>query len=210
MPPHGPGMIGATHSHDPEYPDDMWNLYTQLEPETTTALNATQPSDALGIFKPNAVRLDPNPTLFSDADEEMLVVANFVSPVHIRKIWILGGGDANKEQHPSELKLYVNKEGLDFTQINDHTPTQVFQIPMDSDGLELTTLVHSFTQVTTLHFFFSQNHGADTTAIQYIGMQGEHTHYRREAVHAQYEVQCTGEDKIQPLNPLAGMSDLGH
>ena len=39
---------------------------------------------------------------------------------------------------------------------------------------------------------------------------GEHTHYRREAVHAQYEVQCTGEDKIQPLNPLAGMSDLGH
>lgn len=71
MPPHGPGMIGATHSHDPgkvreinnghsvasilhhglicslfvtsvEYPDDMWNLYTQLEPETTTgnSLNA--------------------------------------------------------------------------------------------------------------------------------------------------------------------------
>ena len=97
-----------------------------------------------------------------------------MSPVHIRKLWILGGGDADKEQHPSELKLYVNKEGLDFTGINDHTPTQVFQIPMDSDGLELTTLVHSFTQVTSLHFFFSQNHGADTTAIQYIGMQGKY------------------------------------
>jgi hypothetical protein len=81
-----------------EYPDDTWNLYTQLEPATTTgtfantircthsptlslitsllttALNATQPSDALGIFKPNAVRLDPNPTLFSDADEELIIV----------------------------------------------------------------------------------------------------------------------------------------
>lgn len=42
----------------------------------TVALNATQPSDALGIFKPNAVRLDPNPTLFSDADEELLVVVS--------------------------------------------------------------------------------------------------------------------------------------
>jgi hypothetical protein len=98
--------------------------------------------------------------------------ANFVSPVQVRKIWVLGGGDANKEQHPSELKLYVNKEGIDFTGINDHTPTQVFHIPADSDGLELTTLVHAFSNVTTLHFFFSQNHGADSTAIQYIGMQG--------------------------------------
>jgi hypothetical protein len=68
MPPHGPGMIGGTHSHDPEYPDDDWNLYTQvrisclaeltfllfftqLDPETTTALNCSQPQDALGIFK---------------------------------------------------------------------------------------------------------------------------------------------------------------
>ena len=99
--------------------------------------------------------------------------ANFVSPVQVRKIWVLGGGGGgDKEQHPSELKLYVNKEGIDFSGIGDHTPTQVFQIPVDSDGLELTTLVHSFSNVTSLHFFFSQNHGADTTAVQYIGMQG--------------------------------------
>ena len=98
--------------------------------------------------------------------------ANFVSPVQIRKLWILGGGDEDKEQHPSELKVYVNKEGLDFTGIHDHTPTQVFQIPVDSDGMELHTLVHAFNNVNSIHFFFSQNHGADSTAIQYIGMQG--------------------------------------
>lgn len=98
--------------------------------------------------------------------------ANFVSPVQIRKIWILGGGDSDKEQHPSELKVYVNKEGLDFTGINDHTPTQVFEIPVDSDGMELHTLVHAFNNVNTVHFFFSQNHGAESTAIQYIGLQG--------------------------------------
>lgn len=92
MPPHGPGMTGATHSHDAEYPDDEWNLYTQLDPELTVGLNCTQPSDALGIFKPSALRQDPNPTIFSDADEEIMIIAKFVSPVHIRKLCIIGGG----------------------------------------------------------------------------------------------------------------------
>ena len=44
----------------------------------------------------------------------------------------------------------------------------------------------------------------------YAHLAGDHTHYRREAVHARYEVQCTGEDKVHPANPLAGMTDLGH
>ena len=28
---HGPGMGGAGHSHDAEYPDDDWNLYQHLD-----------------------------------------------------------------------------------------------------------------------------------------------------------------------------------
>ena len=38
MPPHGGSFAGATHSHDPEFPDDNWNLYSMLEPESK-ALN---------------------------------------------------------------------------------------------------------------------------------------------------------------------------
>lgn len=30
MPPHGPNVLGATHSHNPQYPDDEWNLYAWL------------------------------------------------------------------------------------------------------------------------------------------------------------------------------------
>ncbi len=46
----------------------------------------------------------------------------------------------------------------------------------------------------SLAFFFPSNFGADVTAVQYIGMQGEHTHFRREAVNTMYEVLCTGDD----------------
>ena len=101
MPPHGPGITGATHSHDPQYPDDNWNLYSMLD-TTTTALNVTKPSDAVGIFKPFARRFDEQPEIISDADAEIIVIARFTSPVHIRKLMIIGGGEG--VHHPSMLK----------------------------------------------------------------------------------------------------------
>ena len=43
----------------------------------------------------------------------------------------------------------------------------------------------AFTNVTSLAFFFPGNHGeGDETSLQYIGMQGDHSHDRREAVDA--------------------------
>jgi hypothetical protein len=73
MPPHGAGMSGATHSHNPEYPDDNWNLYSMIESTTVAALNVTRPTDAIGIFKPFVHRLSNEPELISDSDEEIIV-----------------------------------------------------------------------------------------------------------------------------------------
>ena len=57
MPPHGPGFSGALHSHDAEFPDDDWNLYSMIDLEGVKALNATIPEDAARIFKPFVHRL---------------------------------------------------------------------------------------------------------------------------------------------------------
>jgi hypothetical protein len=43
-------------------------------------MNVTQPLDAIGVFKPHAMRLFEEPKLLSDADEEIIITANFVSP----------------------------------------------------------------------------------------------------------------------------------
>jgi len=64
----------------------------------------------LGIFKPNVRRLEATPCLVSDSDEELLIKVFFVSPVHIRKIMVIGGGD--EEQHPSHLKVRKWFSGL--------------------------------------------------------------------------------------------------
>ena len=73
-----------------------------LDP-STIALNVTQPSDAIGTFKPHALRFDNKPEIISDADSEIIVIARFESPVSIRKIQIIGGGD--EINHPSVLKV---------------------------------------------------------------------------------------------------------
>ena len=197
MPPHGGSFAGASHSHDVQFPDDTWNLYSMLDPEGVTALNATHPEQALGIFKPHVHRLTEQPEIISDADPELLVVVRFTSPVHIRKIMIIGGGIP--ENHPSSLKCYVNHENIDFTNLEALRPAQEFRLPVNEEGtVELTTVLRQFTNVTTMAFFFPTNYGDENTVIKYIGMQGDHTHYRREAVDTFYEVLCTGHDISQP------------
>lgn len=78
--------------------DDEWNLYTQLDAEGVQGLNVTVPEDTIAIFKPHARRLEPEPCLISDTDDEIIIRASFASPVHIRKLMIIGGGDPG--QHP--------------------------------------------------------------------------------------------------------------
>lgn len=201
MPPHGPGMIGAGHSHDSKYPDDSWNLYAFLDLETTTALNVTIASDTVGIFKPYAVRLEEEPRIISDADAEIIVLCRFTNPVSVRKLMIIGGTE-NEGAHPSLVKCYTgtSTEHIDFNSIEDIRPAQEFSLPVNSSGtVELITSLQPFTQITSLVLYFPANHGeSETTIIKYIGMQGEHTHYRREAVNTVYEVLCNGQDICQP------------
>ena len=79
-------------------------------------------------------------------------------------------------------------------------PAQEFRLEVNSGGtIELITAIRPFTNITSLVLYFPENHGSvEQTRIKYIGMQGDHTHYRREAVDTVYEVLCTGQDIIQP------------
>lgn len=203
-------MYGAAHSHDPEYPDDTWNLYSMLDSAGTRALNVTRPGDVLGIFKPYVRRLEEEPSLISDADAELILLLTFTSPVSVRKIMVIGGGPA--EQHPAQMRAYVNNIALDFNGIDALRPAQVFQLPVNEAGTaELFTTLHPFTNITSLALYIPANHGGgDVTRIRYIGLQGEHTHYRREAVDTTYEVLCNGQDIQQPGDAHQSAADLGN
>lgn len=190
----------ACHSHDAEYPDDDWNLYSQIDPNQFTALNVSRPAEAIGIFKPFVRRLEEQPSITSDGDPEIIVMVTFTSPVNLRKIMVIGGGDPMLN-HPRQLKCYVNQTNFDFQSTTTVRPSQEFNLVINEEGtIENLAQIHTFTNVNSIVFFFPTNHGnVDQTIIRYIGMQGDHTHYRREAVHTEYELLCSGQDSIENL-----------
>jgi len=65
------GTLPAPYPLRAQYPDDNWNLYQHID--RVEALNATVPRDAGGIFKPFARRLEVEPFIVSDSDEELLI-----------------------------------------------------------------------------------------------------------------------------------------
>ena len=171
-----------------------------VDREGVQALNVTLPDEAISVLRPFVRRLDDLPApLQSNCDEEMILVIPFTSPCHIRKLMIIGGGD--DEQYPLTMKAYVNKTNLDFDSIADVTPAQTFNnIGLNKAGTTEIIIpnVRTFTNVRVLTLYITANHGAEVTMLRYVGMQGEHTHYRREAVDAEYEVLCNGQDIQQP------------
>ena len=186
---HGGGMAGAGHSHDEEYPEDTWNLYSHIE--STEALNATS-TNGMAVFKPFVRRLE-GPTIESDGDEELLIKIVFASPCSLRRLMVIGGGTPG--HHPSHVKIFVGRPDIDFQSIDDVRPAFASSLPVNQPG-EAYLNVHppaAFTNVTNLAFFFNANHGnGDATILQYIGMQGDHTHDRRQAVNATYELLSQG------------------
>ena len=188
---HGGGAAGGCHSHSVEYPDDSWNLYQHME--RAEVLNAADGRDAAGVLRPFARRLETDGSLVSDGDEELLVKVTFAAPVSLRRLMVIGGGD--EAHHPSRVKVYVNQESLDFQSLEDVRPTYESTLPANPTG-EAYVAVHptsAFTNITTVAFFFPSNHGdEDETKLQYVGMQGDHSHDKREAVNATYELLCQG------------------
>ena len=181
-------MGRGAHSHDPEHPEDTWNLYQHIA--HATALNATEP-DALGIFKPHVQRWQTESVVKSH-DQELLIKVSFGTPVHVRRIMVIGGADGDGSSHPLLMKVYVNRENIDFSDVHDVEAAQKVSLAVNERGEAFihTAPPHLFTNLTSIAFFIAENqsNGEVDTVLRYIGMQGEHTHDRAEAVHAVYEL----------------------
>jgi len=202
---HGGAGGGAGHSHSVEYPDDSWNLYQHVD--RAEALNAQDGADAARVLRPFVRRLDTDGSFASDGDEELLVKVTFLAPVALRRLMVIGAGDP--EAHPSHVKVYVNRENLDFQSLEDIRPAFESALPPNAPGEAYVNLhpPHAFASVTNVALFFDANHGGtDETALQYVGMQGDHSHDKREAVNATYELLCQhGTAATADVQMQAGM-----
>lgn len=162
------------------------------------ALNEAEPDSLKHVLRPWHERNNGSlPELESDADEQLLLKIPFTSPVGIRSLCVIGGGDT---QNPATIKAFINKELMDFETAEAATGKavqQVFElVERNPNGdVEYPTKYTKFQNVSTLWLLVQRNFGADTTRIRYIGLKGTFTRYKREAVHTVYEARATKASK---------------
>mmetsp|Transcript_11035 Transcript_11035/g.23955 ORF Transcript_11035/g.23955 Transcript_11035/m.23955 type:complete len:213 (-) Transcript_11035:26-664(-) len=204
----------CTCSHDEEWPEDTWNLYQHIE--RVEGLNILQDEAAVGgIFKPHGKRLDPTPFVESDADQELIVKIWFAAPVNIRRMIVATiptEEDDGRDSHPSTVRCFTGPtaEPLSFDGIEDLQPGQSMDLAINPEAEAFSQCApKTFTQVNFLLLHFPQNHGdAERTRISYIGLQGEHSHAKRQAVDAKYELVPNAEDSAEAQKML-GLDKVG-
>ena len=146
-------------------------------------------------FKHPENKLDDDPYLESDADEQLLIYVPFSEGVCIKSICFVGHQNG---QAPRNIKMWVNKEPHDID----------FPTAEESDGDQEIKQLHQdlnadcyyfckrdkFNTVSSVTIFVSANYGADTTRINFIGFKGEFGKGKRRAVEAIYEVSGSAMD----------------
>lgn len=192
---HGPD----SHEHDA---GEEKSLTSFIDTTKLMCLNEKEPDSMKNIVRPFEDRLKTDlPVLVSDVDEQLLMYVPFVSPVKMTSICIIGPGD---DENPAQMKAFINREGLDFSNVEQMKSVQEWDLIRQNDG----TVVYpthrtKFMNVSNLWLFIPKNFGAEKTSVMYLGIKGEFTRHKREAVHTVYEAQATkkfegleSEDKV--------------
>ncbi|CAD2098836.1 thioredoxin, putative [Plasmodium vinckei] len=159
-------------------------LLKYIDIEKVTCLNEQIHGSCKKILKPYEDRLS-SPYCESDADHELIINIPFTNPCKISSLFLIGGEEGT---YPKKMKIFSNREDIDFGNINDFKCIQEIELAEDFHGaVEYPLKVTSLFNVSYLTLYFCENYGAETTKIFYIGLKGVGTNYTRKAVATVYE-----------------------
>ncbi|KNC75259.1 hypothetical protein SARC_12214, partial [Sphaeroforma arctica JP610] len=128
----------------------------------------------------------------SDADEQLIITIPFTGHVSIKSIKIIAEGG---EEHPKTLKVFGNREDIDFDNVDQLQPLQEISLNDDPRGeIVYPTRASKFQNLHSVTLFIESNHGGDTSKIYYIGFSGEHKNVSRKTVIAVYEANANPAD----------------
>ncbi|KAJ1950267.1 hypothetical protein IWQ62_006597 [Dispira parvispora] len=176
------------HSHDVE-PALKDSLYSKINTEQVRGFNEHEDGAAKTVFKPWDQRNTLEPYVESDGDEQLLVQVPFVGMVKLKSIWLGGGPGA---QSPAKLKVFINRDDLDFSNVDDCPCTQEWALVGDAnrgEPVEYHTRIAKFNNVRSLTLYFPDNFGDDVTRLHYIGFTGEWTELHDAPLVTVYELQ---------------------
>ncbi|KAK0705233.1 PITH domain-containing protein [Lasiosphaeris hirsuta] len=202
---HGHGHDHADGEHD--HSDDMapalqFSLYQYINFDEVVAFNETDEGSGKAICKKTwAERMTEEPELASDADEQLLIDIPFTGQVKLQSILLR---TSDSDSAPRTLKVFINREGIDFSTAEDGEGTQTFELSRTNEVQELPVRRARFSAVRCLALFFPDNFGdgdEDVTRIEYLGFRGEWMQLGRAPANILYEAAANPSDhKVKGTN----------
>ncbi|KAI9259485.1 galactose-binding domain-like protein [Phascolomyces articulosus] len=185
------------HDHD-DLPGagDQFLLYSRIDRDNVRCLNEAEPDTGKSVIKPWNERLDNEKFVESDADEQLILFVPFTGSVKLRSICLrTDRGD----QAPSTMKVFINRDDVDFDVADSYTPVQTWDLVEGSnDVVEYATRITKFTNVRNITLFFPENFGDDTSIIRFVGFKGEWTEIKRDPIITVYEANANPADHKIP------------
>ncbi|MEW5307164.1 MAG: hypothetical protein WDW38_002231 [Sanguina aurantia] len=186
----------CSHDHDCEATDCgvAYSLYKHIDLMKVRCLNASEEGTCRNVLRPWHDRLlrIAEPLRSNEGDSDLLLHIPFDGAVKLKGICIIGGPSGSS---PCHLKAYINRDDIDFAVAADIPAVQSWDLQEDLRGqIEYPTQVAKFNGVHALDLHFTGCFGADCSEIQFIGLKGEFTERKRQAVEAVYETRALPQD----------------
>lgn len=106
---------------------------------------------------------------------------------------------------PKTLKLFSNRDDVDFSAASDAKPTQTLELSQTSEIQDIPVKRTLFGNTYNINLFIEDNFGNDVTRIYWIGFKGEFSALNRDAVEVLYEKASNPKDHtlIQGVGDMA-------
>ncbi|KAI3327965.1 DUF1000 domain protein [Xylariaceae sp. AK1471] len=212
------------HDHEHDHSDDITpalqhSLYQHIRFDDIITMNEAQTGSGKAIVKKTwSERLQIEPELASDADEQVLMNVPFTGQVKLHSILLRSSPSASA---PRTLKVFINREDLDFESADELSPTQEFELSQTSEIQELPVKRVLFGKVQKLTLFFVDNFSneedsddeeedGEVTRLSYLGFKGEWMQLGRAPAQILYEAAANPNDHaIKGTNVNAMGSGIG-
>ncbi|KAL9126259.1 MAG: hypothetical protein Q9217_004672 [Psora testacea] len=188
---------GHGHDHGHDHADDAEPalqslIWKQIDFDNIRCLNESETDAGRKVVEKTwQQRLEPQPELLSDADEQLLLFLPFAGVLKLHSILIRSSESSSS---PRTLKLYHNRDDLDFSTASDLSPTQSLHVSQTNDVQELPVKRTAFGNVYNLSMFVEDNYGDNVSRIYWIGFKGEFRELNREPVEVLYEKAANPKD----------------
>eukprot|EP00357_Protocruzia_adherens_P019672 CAMPEP_0115005784 /NCGR_PEP_ID=MMETSP0216-20121206/20094_1 /TAXON_ID=223996 /ORGANISM="Protocruzia adherens, Strain Boccale" /LENGTH=209 /DNA_ID=CAMNT_0002372209 /DNA_START=18 /DNA_END=647 /DNA_ORIENTATION=+ len=199
---HGPGKCTCHAEHKESDPNGL-DLYHFINRDKAFCLNEDVQGSCQSVFKPPEEKTDKTRILASDEDDpELLLHLEFSQTVKVKAINI---ATVDEESAPTSVRIFLNRDDLDFGTANDGTPAQEIQLihnPLAE--VDYPTKITKFQNVDSLFLHFPNSNGELQSKISYIGFKGENTSVRKGIVIATYESKPLASDHKNPIEESMG------